>query len=50
MNNHPFHSVNHTPWPLTGSIGVLTIVSGIIKIFYMLLLYIGMLLILITII
>lgn len=29
-NNHPFHLVDYRPWPLTGSIGALTIVSGIV--------------------
>lgn len=53
MNNHPFHLVDFRPWPLIGSIGALTFVSGIIKIFHFfdkILLFIGILLILITII
>lgn len=53
MNNHPFHLVDYSPWPLTGSIGALTFVSGIVKIFHMLdftLLFIGITLILLTII
>nr|YP_010702027.1 cytochrome c oxidase subunit III [Trixa longipennis]WCL18815.1 cytochrome c oxidase subunit III [Trixa longipennis] len=32
--NHPFHLVNYSPWPLTASIGVMTTVTGLIKIFY----------------
>nr|QFI35937.1 cytochrome c oxidase subunit III [Mileewa albovittata] len=36
MNNHPFHLVNNSPWPITGSIGVMTLVSGMICWFYML--------------
>ena len=33
-SNHPFHLVNYSPWPLTGAIGALTIVSGLIKWFH----------------
>lgn len=33
-SNHPFHLVNYSPWPLTASIGVITIVSGIVKWFH----------------
>lgn len=29
-HNHPFHLVDYSPWPLTGSIGALTLVSGIV--------------------
>lgn len=32
--NHPFHLVDYSPWPLTGAIGVLTLVTGIIKWFH----------------
>nr|WRK21354.1 cytochrome c oxidase subunit III [Xestocephalus sp. n. A ZLL-2024a] len=28
MKNHPFHLVDKSPWPITGSIGSLTITSG----------------------
>nr|AFI54791.1 cytochrome c oxidase subunit III [Urostylis sp. HL-2012] len=28
--NHPFHLVDYSPWPLTGSIGALTLTSGMI--------------------
>nr|YP_010363530.1 cytochrome c oxidase subunit III [Atkinsoniella uniguttata]UNZ12631.1 cytochrome c oxidase subunit III [Atkinsoniella uniguttata] len=34
MNNHPFHLVNNSPWPITGSIGVMTITSGMIMWFH----------------
>lgn len=33
-NNHPFHLVDYRPWPLTGAIGVITLVTGIIKWFH----------------
>nr|QSL98477.1 cytochrome c oxidase subunit III [Mileewa alara] len=36
MNNHPFHLVNNSPWPITGSVGVMTMVSGLIYWFNML--------------
>ena len=32
--NHPFHLVDFSPWPLTGAIGALTIVSGLVKWFH----------------
>lgn len=32
--NHPFHLVDYSPWPLTGAIGVITLVTGIIKWFH----------------
>lgn len=32
--NHPYHLVDYRPWPLTGAIGVLTLVTGIIKWFH----------------
>ena len=32
--NHPFHLVDYSPWPLTGAIGAITTVSGIIKWFH----------------
>ena len=34
QSNHPFHLVDYRPWPLTGAIGVLTLVTGIIKWFH----------------
>nr|SSW94037.1 cytochrome c oxidase subunit III [Meandrusa sciron aribbas] len=33
-NNHPFHLVDFSPWPLTGAIGVMTLVTGMIKWFH----------------
>jgi cytochrome c oxidase subunit 3 len=33
-SNHPYHLVDYSPWPLTGAIGVLTLVTGIIKWFH----------------
>lgn len=30
MNNHPFHLVDKSPWPITGSVGLITIISGTI--------------------
>lgn len=32
--NHPYHLVDYRPWPLTGAIGVLTLVTGIVKWFH----------------
>nr|YP_009058224.1 cytochrome c oxidase subunit III [Empoasca vitis]YP_009469871.1 cytochrome c oxidase subunit III [Matsumurasca onukii]QFO89460.1 cytochrome c oxidase subunit 3 [Empoasca flavescens]AIL29203.1 cytochrome c oxidase subunit III [Empoasca vitis]AVF91594.1 cytochrome c oxidase subunit III [Matsumurasca onukii]UGK73339.1 cytochrome c oxidase subunit III [Empoasca vitis] len=34
MNNHPFHLVDKSPWPLVGSIGLLTMMSGMIMWFH----------------
>nr|AHL44273.1 cytochrome c oxidase subunit III [Adelphocoris suturalis] len=34
-HNHPFHLVDYSPWPLTSSIGALTLVSGMIMWFHM---------------
>nr|UEK24897.1 cytochrome c oxidase subunit III [Kolla paulula] len=34
MNNHPFHLVNNSPWPITGSIGVMTFTSGLVMWFH----------------
>nr|QDI93666.1 cytochrome c oxidase subunit III [Phallospinophylus setosus] len=33
-HNHPFHLVDFSPWPLTGSIGALTLVSGMVMWFH----------------
>ena len=30
-SNHPLHLVDYRPWPLTGAIGAITTVSGIVK-------------------
>nr|AIM19541.1 cytochrome c oxidase subunit III [Diceroprocta semicincta] len=51
MNNHPFHLVDYSPWPLTGSIGALTFVSGMVMLFHkhnLFLLYVGVILLLLT--
>nr|AWV83216.1 cytochrome oxidase subunit III [Euterpnosia chibensis] len=51
MNNHPFHLVDYSPWPLTGSIGAMTFVSGLVMMFHKFnfyLLYLGFLLLLLT--
>nr|YP_008081157.1 cytochrome c oxidase subunit III [Amata formosae]AGH27310.1 cytochrome c oxidase subunit III [Amata formosae] len=32
--NHPFHLVDFSPWPLTGAIGVMTLMTGMIKWFH----------------
>nr|YP_010946367.1 cytochrome c oxidase subunit III [Balta hwangorum]YP_010946432.1 cytochrome c oxidase subunit III [Balta dissecta]WGO57085.1 cytochrome c oxidase subunit III [Balta hwangorum]WGO57150.1 cytochrome c oxidase subunit III [Balta dissecta] len=32
--NHPFHLVNQSPWPLTGALGALTMMMGLIKWFH----------------
>nr|YP_009731647.1 cytochrome c oxidase subunit III [Neoplerochila paliatseasi]QHR79413.1 cytochrome c oxidase subunit III [Neoplerochila paliatseasi] len=31
--NHPFHMVNYSPWPITGSIGAMTMLSGLTLMF-----------------
>jgi len=33
-SNHPFLLVGYSPWPLTGAIGAITSVSGIVKLFH----------------
>lgn len=33
-HNHPYHLVDYSPWPLSRAIGVLTLVTGIIKWFH----------------
>nr|UEX92146.1 cytochrome c oxidase subunit III [Acidiella didymera] len=33
-SNHPFHLVNYSPWPLTGAIGAMTTVSGLVMWFH----------------
>nr|QCI09377.1 cytochrome c oxidase subunit III [Lygaeus sp. FS-2019] len=30
INNHPYHLVDHSPWPLTGSIGAMTTTTGMV--------------------
>lgn len=33
-HNHPFHLVDYSPWPLTGAIGIITLVTGIVNWFH----------------
>lgn len=33
-SNHPYHLVDYSPWPLTGALGTLITVSGIVKWFH----------------
>ena len=33
-SNHPYHLVDQSPWPLTGAIGAIIIVTGIVKWFH----------------
>nr|YP_009529035.1 cytochrome c oxidase subunit III [Appias remedios]YP_010852826.1 cytochrome c oxidase subunit III [Appias lalage]AXU98829.1 cytochrome c oxidase subunit 3 [Appias remedios]WGL40245.1 cytochrome c oxidase subunit III [Appias lalage] len=33
-HNHPFHLVDYSPWPLTGAIGSMTLVTGLVKWFH----------------
>nr|YP_010705021.1 cytochrome c oxidase subunit III [Sciocoris lateralis]WCQ78559.1 cytochrome c oxidase subunit III [Sciocoris lateralis] len=49
--NHPYHLVNYSPWPLTGSIGAMTLTSGMVLWFHkneMYLFYLGVAIILMT--
>nr|WRK21497.1 cytochrome c oxidase subunit III [Nionia sp.] len=51
MNNHPFHLVDSSPWPITGSIGVMTLTSGMIMWFHKfnyLLIFLGVIITLMT--
>lgn len=34
QSNHPFHLVNYSPWPLTGALGALFTVLGLVKWFH----------------
>nr|YP_009045447.1 cytochrome c oxidase subunit III [Bhagadatta austenia]AHA03798.1 cytochrome c oxidase subunit III [Bhagadatta austenia] len=50
-NNHPYHLVDYSPWPLTGALGVLTLVTGMVKWFHnfnMNLIILGYMIILLT--
>nr|YP_009537797.1 cytochrome c oxidase subunit III [Parasarpa zulema]AYN60514.1 cytochrome c oxidase subunit 3 [Parasarpa zulema] len=33
-HNHPYHLVDYSPWPLTGAMGVMTLVTGLVKWFH----------------
>nr|YP_010610894.1 cytochrome c oxidase subunit III [Podulmorinus opacus]WAP91715.1 cytochrome c oxidase subunit III [Podulmorinus opacus] len=51
MNNHPFHLVDKSPWPLTSSMGLMTMTSGTILWFNKLnpiLMFIGITIIIMT--
>nr|UPL65421.1 cytochrome c oxidase subunit III [Sadoletus valdezi] len=51
INNHPFHLVDYSPWPLTGSIGAMTLTSGMVVWFHkneMYLFALGVIIILLT--
>nr|YP_011011072.1 cytochrome c oxidase subunit III [Cymoninus sechellensis]WPW49240.1 cytochrome c oxidase subunit III [Cymoninus sechellensis] len=34
INNHPYHLVDQSPWPLTGSIGAMTMTTGMVLWFH----------------
>nr|WPO01468.1 cytochrome c oxidase subunit III [Eocanthecona thomsoni] len=49
--NHPYHLVDYSPWPLTGSIGAMTLTSGMVLWFHkneMYLFYLGITILLLT--
>nr|WLW10967.1 cytochrome c oxidase subunit III [Arboridia sp. 1 NZ-2023a] len=51
MNNHPFHLVDKSPWPITGSIGLMTILLGMTMWFHKLnlnLMMMGLIIIILT--
>nr|BBA09577.1 cytochrome c oxidase subunit 3 [Eurema blanda]BBJ19845.1 cytochrome c oxidase subunit 3 [Eurema blanda] len=51
FHNHPYHLVDYSPWPLTGAIGTMTLVTGMIKWFHnfnMNLLILGYIIIILT--
>nr|YP_009654724.1 cytochrome c oxidase subunit III [Cantao ocellatus]AVJ52353.1 cytochrome c oxidase subunit 3 [Cantao ocellatus]QCI09279.1 cytochrome c oxidase subunit III [Cantao ocellatus] len=35
QKNHPYHLVDYSPWPLTGSIGAMTLTTGMVVWFHM---------------
>nr|AUQ23313.1 cytochrome c oxidase subunit 3 [Pachyrhinus yasumatsui] len=35
LKNHPYHLVDFSPWPLLGSLGTLTMLTGVIKWFHL---------------
>nr|YP_003856687.1 cytochrome c oxidase subunit III [Mekongiana xiangchengensis]ADK77628.1 cytochrome c oxidase subunit III [Mekongiana xiangchengensis] len=35
QNNHPFHLVDYSPWPITGAVGAMTLTSGMAKWFHL---------------
>nr|YP_010809156.1 cytochrome c oxidase subunit III [Anaka burmensis]UNZ99515.1 cytochrome c oxidase subunit 3 [Anaka burmensis] len=51
MNNHPFHLVDKSPWPISGSIGLMTMLSGMVFFFHkfnLMLVMLGVFIILLT--
>nr|YP_010596154.1 cytochrome c oxidase subunit III [Catamiarus brevipennis]WAJ48486.1 cytochrome c oxidase subunit 3 [Catamiarus brevipennis] len=51
QSNHPYHLVDYSPWPLTGSIGAMTLTSGMIMWFHknsMLLFLLGVTILILT--
>nr|YP_010583082.1 cytochrome c oxidase subunit III [Hiratettix distanti]UGN61528.1 cytochrome c oxidase subunit III [Hiratettix distanti] len=51
MNNHPFHLVDVSPWPITGAVGLMTMLFGTVLWMsqsYMLLMTMGTLIIILT--
>nr|AZL35873.1 cytochrome c oxidase subunit III [Cosmoscarta exultans] len=51
MKNHSFHLVDYSPWPITGSLGAMTLTSGMLMWFHKLnynLLILGVVIILLT--
>nr|AVN67311.1 cytochrome c oxidase subunit 3 [Blaberus discoidalis]AVN67322.1 cytochrome c oxidase subunit 3 [Blaberus sp. B013] len=50
-NNHPFHLVDKSPWPLTGALGALITMTGLIKWFHLYnnsLMFMGMIIMILT--
>nr|AVN67899.1 cytochrome c oxidase subunit 3 [Epilampra maya] len=50
-SNHPFHLVDKSPWPLTGAIGALIMMTGLIKWFHQFnnqLMFVGMIIMILT--
>nr|YP_010946848.1 cytochrome c oxidase subunit III [Rhabdoblatta nigrovittata]WGO57605.1 cytochrome c oxidase subunit III [Rhabdoblatta nigrovittata] len=50
-SNHPFHLVDKSPWPLTGALGALIMMTGLIKWFHLYnnqLMFIGMTIMILT--
>nr|YP_011018081.1 cytochrome c oxidase subunit 3 [Eucosmetus incisus]WQH58279.1 cytochrome c oxidase subunit 3 [Eucosmetus incisus] len=51
INNHPYHLVDYSPWPITGSIGAMTMTTGMVLWFHkneMYLFWLGMMINLLT--
>nr|YP_010946757.1 cytochrome c oxidase subunit III [Pseudophoraspis kabakovi]WGO57514.1 cytochrome c oxidase subunit III [Pseudophoraspis kabakovi] len=50
-SNHPFHLVDKSPWPLTGALGALIMMTGLIKWFHLYnnqMMFIGLLIMILT--